>query len=182
MAKSGGKSGGKSGAQSGFKAGTKAGTKSGSSTVTIKLVSENKKARFDFHIDDTYEAGIELTGSEVKSLRAGDINLKDSYIAFKNGEAFLQNAHISVYRASSYNNHTPERLRRLLLNKTELMKIERAIHEKGFTCVPLKVYFKNGWAKVEIGLAKGKKAGDKRESAKAKDASRELAAVFRKSR
>lgn len=148
----------------------------------IKIVTENRKARHDYIITDTFEAGIELRGSEVKSLRAGDINLKDSYVEFSNGEAFLRNAHISIYRASSYMNHEPERRRRLLLNRNELNKIERAVEEKGLTCVPLKVYFKGGWAKVEIGIAKGKKLGDKRESSKARDMDREIAAAKRKNR
>jgi SsrA-binding protein len=145
----------------------------------IKLITENKKARFDYAIGDVYEAGIELRGSEVKSVRAGEVNLKDSYIVIKNGEAFLQNAHISFYKASSYNNHEPERLRKLLLNSSELAKIERAITEKGLTCVPLKMYFKGGWAKVEIALAKGKNSGDKRESTKSRDIDRELAQAKR---
>jgi SsrA-binding protein len=149
---------------------------------TIKVVSENKKARFDYMIEDTFEAGMELVGSEVKAVRAGDVNLKDSYVVFVKGEAFLQNAHISVYRASSYNNHIPERKRRLLLNKNELKRIETAIEEKGLSCIPLKVYFKGGWAKVEIAIARGKKSHDKRESIKGRDADRELANVKRKSR
>lgn len=153
-----------------------------SSTPGIKIIAENKKARFDYSIGETFEAGLELRGSEVKSLRAGDVNLKDSYIVFKGGEAFLQNAHISVYKASSYMNHEPERLRKLLLKQTELVKIERATQEKGFTCVPLKIYFKAGWAKLEIALVKGKKAADKRESSKSRDAERELASARRKDR
>jgi SsrA-binding protein len=148
----------------------------------IKIVAENKKARFDFSIEDTFEAGLELRGSEVKSVRAGDVNLKDSYVIFKNGEAFLQNAHISVYKASSYMNHEPERLRKLLLSKLDLQRIERAIQEKGYTCVPLKIYFKNGWAKLEIALARGKKAADKRDSIKSRDVGRELQQAKRKSR
>lgn len=140
----------------------------------IKLVVENKKARFDYAIEDTFEAGMELVGSEVKSLRKGDANLKDSYISFAGGEAFLQNAHISVYKASSYNNHEPERKRRLLLSKIEIEKLERAVQERGYTCVPLKIYFKNGWAKIEIALARGKKAADKRDSIKSRDVNREL--------
>lgn len=148
----------------------------------IKLITDNRKARFDYAIEDTFEAGIELRGSEVKSLRKGDVNLKDSYVSFSNGEAFLQNAHISVYKASSYMNHEPERKRKLLLNRTELSKIERAVEEKGYTCVPLKIYFKKGWAKVEIALARGKKSADKRESMKSRDADRELAAAKRKNR
>ena len=150
--------------------------------LTTKLIADNKKARFDFSIIETFEAGIELTGSEVKSLRAGDVNLKDSYIAMKNGEAYLQNAHISEYRASSYQNHLPERHRKLLLKATELYKIDKAISEKGYTCVALKVYFKGQWAKLEIGLAKGKKSADKRESIKTREADRELAQIKRKFR
>jgi SsrA-binding protein len=148
----------------------------------IKIIAENRKARHDFIIEDTYEAGLELRGSEVKSLRAGDVNLKDSYVVFSNGEAFLQKAHISVYKASSYMNHEPERRRRLLLKEAEIAKIDRAVNERGYTCVALKIYFKGGWAKLEIGLAKGKKAADKRDSAKTKDVNRELAQARRKSR
>ncbi|MES2854863.1 MAG: SsrA-binding protein SmpB [Bdellovibrionota bacterium] len=146
----------------------------------IMLVSENKKARFDYAIGDVYEAGLLLQGSEVKSLRKGEITLKDSYIVFKNGDAYLQNAHINVYKASSYNNHAPERHRKLLLNAAELVKIERAISEKGYTCIPLRCYFKGGWAKLEIALAKGKNSGDKRESVKSKDIDRELSQARRR--
>lgn len=142
---------------------------------SIKLIAENKKARFDYTLVDSYEAGMVLNGSEVKSLRNGQVNLKDSYVSFIRGEAFLQNAHISEYRASSYNNHVPERLRKLLLNRNELEQIESAIQEKGLTCVPTKIYFKNGRVKLEIALAKGKKLGDKRASIKEKDAKREIA-------
>lgn len=145
----------------------------------IKIVAENKKARFDYHIEDTYEAGLVLLGSEVKSVRAGQVTLKDSYVSFRNGEAYLQKAHISVYAASSYNNHEPERLRKLLLHKLEIQKIERAITEKGYTCVPLKVYLKGGRIKVEIALVRGKKHGDKRESIKSRESERELARARR---
>lgn len=148
----------------------------------VKIVAENRKARHDYLVEETFEAGIELRGSEVKSLRKGDINLKDSYVAFVGREAFLQNAHISEYRASSYLNHIPERRRRLLLNRSELDKIARAIEEKGLTCVPLKVYFKGGWAKLEIAIVRGKKAHDKREAIKGRDASRELEQARRKQR
>ena len=148
----------------------------------IRPITENKKARFDYAVGEIFEAGLELRGSEVKSLRKGDVQLKDSYIAFKSGEAFLQNAHISVYSASSYMNHEPERLRRLLLSAAELYKIERAIQEKGFTCVPLRMYFKGGWAKLEIALVKGKNSGDKRQATKSREADRELAQAKRKTR
>lgn len=148
----------------------------------IKIVTENKKARFDYHILETFEAGLVLTGSEVKSLRNGQANLKDSYVAFRGDEAFLQNAHISVYTASSYNNHDPERLRKLLMHQHELNKIDTSIQEKGLTCVPLKIYFKNGIAKLEVALAKGKQKGDKRESAKKRDADRDVQKALRRSR
>jgi SsrA-binding protein len=153
-----------------------------SGTPVIKLIADNKKARFDYSVTETFEAGIELTGSEVKSLRAGAVNLKDSYVAFKNGQAYLQNAHISEYRASSYQNHLPERHRKLLMKSTELGKIDRAISEKGYTCVPLKIYFKGQWAKLEIALVKGKNSADKRTSIKTREADRELAQVKRKYR
>jgi SsrA-binding protein len=148
--------------------------KSGKLGLAIKIVSENRKARHDYHIITTYEAGIVLIGSEVKSIRAGQVQLKDSYVSFQRDEAFLQNAHISVYSQSSYNNHEPERLRKLLLNREELKKIFAAIREKGQTCVPLKLYLKDGKVKVEIALVKGKNKGDKREDIKKRDASREI--------
>lgn len=140
----------------------------------ILLIAENRKARFDYEILQTYEAGLVLTGSEVKSLRAKQIQLKDSYVSFRGDEAFLQNAHIAEYRASSYNNHVPERLRKLLLHRNELDRINGSIREKGLSCVPLKVYFKNGRAKVELALVRGKKAHDKRDSIKKRDVSRQL--------
>ncbi len=142
--------------------------------MSILIIQENKQARFNYFISETYEAGLVLTGSEVKSLRKKNIQFKDSYIAFKNNEAYLQNAHISEYTASSYNNHIPERLRKLLLNQKELVEILTAIKEKGLTCVPLKIYFKNGYVKLEIGLAKGKKIHDKRESIKKRDVDMEI--------
>lgn len=140
----------------------------------ILLIAENRKARFDYEILQTFEAGMVLTGSEVKSLRAKQIQLKDSYVSFRGDEAFLQNAHIAEYRASSYNNHVPERLRKLLLHRKELDRINGSIREKGLSCVPLKVYFKNGRAKVELALVRGKKAHDKRDSIKKRDVSRQL--------
>ena len=118
----------------------------------------------------------------MKSLRAGGINLKDSYVAIIRGEAFLQNAHISEYKSSSYNNHQPERLRKLLLHHAELEDIFAALREKGLTCVPLKMYFKNGRVKVEIGIAKGKKTHDKRESIKKQDADRQLRRAVKQDR
>lgn len=148
----------------------------------IKIINENKKARFDYEIIETFEAGLVLTGSEVKSLRHNQCTLKDSYVAFRGHEAYLQNAHIPVYAASSYNNHEPERIRKLLLHEHELDKIRAATTEKGLTCVTLKMYFKKGMAKVEIALARGKKKGDKRQSIKSREADRELQRAKRKSR
>jgi SsrA-binding protein len=142
--------------------------------MSILVISDNRKAGFDFLIIETFEAGIVLTGSEVKSIRNKQVQLKDSYIAFVGDEAFLQNAHISEYRASSYNNHQPERLRKLLLHRNELDKIYAAIREKGLSCIPLKIYFKEGRVKLEIALAKGKKLHDKRETIKNREAKREI--------
>ena len=148
----------------------------------IKIITDNRRARFDYQIIELYEAGISLKGSEVKSLREGQCALKDSYISFKNHEAFLQNAHIPIYKPSSYNNHDPERLRKLLLHSHELNKIAAAIQEKGLSCIPLKIYFKKGKIKLEIGLAKGKKKHDKRESIKKRDVNREIQKTLRRSR
>jgi SsrA-binding protein len=140
----------------------------------IKLISNNKKAFHDYHVLETFEAGMVLMGSEVKSLRDGHVQLKDSYVVFKDGELWLQNCHISPYSASSYNNHIPERLRKLLLHRGEIDKIITDLKEKGLTMVPLKIYFKEGRAKVEVALVKGKKSHDKRDDIKKRDAKREL--------
>lgn len=148
--------------------------------MSIKIITENKKAWFDFEIIEKFEAGMVLLGSEVKSLRNGQCNLKDSYVSFRGNEAYLQNAHISVYQAASYNGHEPERIRKLLLNQSELAKIFAATTEKGLTCVPLKMYFKKGKAKVEIALARGKKKGDKRQAVKSRDADREIQRAMRR--
>ncbi|KYG63349.1 SsrA-binding protein SmpB [Bdellovibrio bacteriovorus] len=150
--------------------------------MSILIVQENKKARFDYTIVETYEAGLQLMGSEVKSLRNKDVQLKDSYISFRGDEAFLQNAHIAEYKASSYNNHAPERLRKLLLNRKELDEIFGALKEKGYSCVPLKIYFKNGRAKLEIALVKGKKTHDKREAIKKRDVSDQIRSSLRRNR
>lgn len=147
--------------------------------MSIKIIVENRKARFDYHILDTYEAGIVLLGSEVKSLREGGANLKDAYISFVGDEMFLQKSHISPYKASSYNNHAPERLRKLLLNRHEIDRVYAAVNEKGMSCVPLKMYFKNGHVKVEIAIVKGKKQGDKRTAIKTRDANREISRAMK---
>lgn len=150
--------------------------------MSIKIINDNKKARFDFEVTETFEAGLVLTGSEVKSLRQNQCTLKDAYVAFRGHEAYLQNAHIPIYLASSYNNHEPERVRKLLLHEHELAKISTAITEKGLTCIPLKMYWKKGRAKVELGLARGKKKGDKRQAVKSREADREIARSLRHSR
>ena len=152
------------------------------SQVPIKIISENRKARFNYTLTETFEAGIALTGSEVKSLRNNSCQLQDAYVAFQNGEVVLYRANISLYKASSYNNHEPERVRKLLLNKNEIHKIYSALEEKGMSCVPTKMYFKKGFVKVEIALAKGKNQGDKRETVKKREANRELARTMRHSR
>lgn len=142
--------------------------------MSILIIQENRSARHDYHIVETFEAGLVLTGSEVKSIRARSVQLKDAYISFKGDEAFLQNAHISEYKSSSYNNHQPERLRKILLHRDELNKIYGALREKGLTCVPLKIYFKKGRVKVEIALVKGKKTHDKREAIKKRDVDNQI--------
>ena len=148
----------------------------------MKIISDNRKARHNYELLDKFEAGLVLRGSEVKSLRAGHINLKDSFIAFRKGEAFLQNAHISPYEASSYNNHEPERLRKLLLNRREIERIDGQVREKSYSCVPTKIYFKKGRVKIEIALARGKKQFDKREALKRRQVDRELQRQLRRSK
>jgi SsrA-binding protein len=146
----------------------------------ILIISENRKARHDFTIVKTYEAGLVLTGSEVKSLRDKKAQLKDSYVLFKGFEAFWMKGHIAEYKASSYNNHEPERSRKLLLKINELDSLRSAIEQKGMTCVPLKIYFKKGLAKLEIALVKGRDKADKRENLKEKDAQREIQRALKK--
>ena len=148
----------------------------------ILLIAENKKAFFDYTIVETFEAGMVLTGSEVKSIRAKQVQLKDSYISFIGNEAFLQNAHIAEYKNSSYNNHAPERLRKILMSRSELDEIYGALREKGLTCIPLKIYFKDGRAKLQVALVKGKKAHDKRESIKKRDVAQEMKKSLQRSR
>lgn len=150
--------------------------------MSILIIQDNKTVRHEYHIIETFEAGLVLTGSEVKSIRARSVQLKDSYIAFKGQEAFLQNAHISEYKSSSYNNHHPERLRKILLNRAELDRIYGALREKGLTCVAMKIYLKNGRVKLEIALVKGKKLHDKRESIKKRDVDNQLRRTMQRSR
>lgn len=140
----------------------------------IKIISQNKKAFHDFEIGERFEAGIVLLGTEVKSLREGRANLKDSYARVKRNEVFLFGLHISPYTHASFDNHDPERVKKLLLHSSEIKRLLGKTQERGFSLVPLKVYFKEGKAKVEIALAKGKKEYDKREALKKKEEDREL--------
>lgn len=138
-----------------------------------KNITVNRKARHEYHILQTYEAGIVLVGTEVKALREGKANLVDSYAAIKNGEVWLVGAHISEYKQGNINNHNPTRDRKLLLNKSEIRKLIGKTKEKGLTLIPLRLYFKKGRVKVELALAKGKKSYDKRETIAKRDFQRE---------
>ncbi|MGQ9557461.1 MAG: SsrA-binding protein SmpB [Desulfurispora sp.] len=134
----------------------------------------NRKARHEYHIIETFEAGIELKGTEVKSLRAGRANLQDSFARIENNELLLYNMHISPYEQGNRFNHEPKRVRRLLMHRQEINRLHSKIREKGLTLIPLKVYFQRGWAKVELALARGKKLYDKRQDIAARDAQREM--------
>ncbi|THB76355.1 MAG: SsrA-binding protein SmpB [Desulfobacteraceae bacterium] len=140
----------------------------------IKTIATNKKARRDYHIDDEYETGIVLKGTEVKSLREGRVSFQDAYADIKREEVFLRNLHISPYSHTHYDNHEALRTRKLLMHKREILKLTTKIKERGYTLVPLKIYFKNSKVKVQIGLAKGKKLYDKRETIKQKDIKRDM--------
>ncbi len=145
----------------------------------IKLVAKNKKAYHDYFIEEKMEAGIVLTGTEIKSIRAGKANLKDSFATIKQGEIFIHNLHISPYDQGNRFNHEPTRMRKLLLHKLEISKLIGKTKEKGYAIVPLSIYLKNGLAKLELGLAKGKKLYDKRHDEAKKDAQREIERAFR---
>lgn len=145
----------------------------------IKIICENRKAWHDYFIHETYEAGIALVGTEVKSLRAGKANLKDSFVLIKNGEALLENVHISPYEHGNIFNHDPLRVRKLLLHKAEIIKLFSKTKEKGLTLIPLKLYFSRGKVKVEIALASGKNNYDKRRVLAEKTAKREIDRALR---
>ncbi|MEV4625682.1 SsrA-binding protein SmpB [Micromonospora sp. NPDC049523] len=140
-----------------------------------KVVASNRKARHDYAILDTYEAGMALTGTEVKSLRAGRASLVDAFAQERSGELFLHGMHIPEYTQGTWTNHEPRRTRKLLLNRIEINRLLGKLKESGLTLVPLSVYFNDGWAKVEIGLARGKKSYDKRQDLAKRDADREIA-------
>jgi SsrA-binding protein len=139
-----------------------------------KLVASNRKARHDYAILDTFEAGITLTGTEVKSLRAGRASLVDAFAQEKDGEIFLYGMHVPEYAQGTWTNHEPRRTRKLLLNRDEIRRLTGKLQESGLTLVPLSLYFSDGWAKVELGLARGKKAYDKRQDLAKRDANREI--------
>ena len=155
-------------------------SKSVNSKSNIKTVALNRKARHDYFILDSFECGIVLTGTEIKSVRAGNLNLKDSYASIENGELWLFGVHISPYDKGSYYNHEPERDRKLLMHRHELIRLRSKMREKGLTLVPLSVYIKEGKrAKVELGLAKGRTSHDKRDMIAERDAKRNIAKAVR---
>ena len=145
----------------------------------MKVICQNRKAYHDYHIEETFEAGIALSGTEVKSLREGKANIKDSYVIIKDHEVFLLNCHISHYSHGNIMNHDPLRTRKLLLHRKEINKLWGKTAMRGFTLIPLKIYFKGPVAKVEIALARGKKLFEKRETIKEKDARREIARAIK---
>ena len=144
------------------------------STSQIKIVTENRKARHNYFIEETYEAGLVLLGTEVKSLRLGRVNLKDSYAKINKGEVFVHQVHIGAYPFAHYDNHDPLRKRKLLLHKYEISKLYGKVNEKGFSLIPLKIYFQNGKAKLTLALARGKRKYDKRETIRRRDEQRDL--------
>jgi SsrA-binding protein len=139
-----------------------------------KLIAQNKKARHDYFVDDSYEAGIALCGTEVKSIRAGAVNLKDSYCTIKNGELYAVGMHISPYEKGNIFNHNPLRDKKLLMHKKEIMRLAGLVNQKGYTLVPLSLYFSGSRVKLEVGLCRGKKLYDKREAIAKKEAEREI--------
>lgn len=150
--------------------------------MAIKTVATNRKAYHDYYVQDSQEAGIALTGSEIKSIRAGRVNLRDAYIRPEGKELWLLNAHIARYEASSYLSHEPTRPRKLLLHRKQINNLTSKVAEKGLTLVPLRLYIKGNLAKVEVALAKGKKLYDKRESIARRDAERDISRAMRRQR
>lgn len=144
----------------------------------IKVIATNRKARHDYLIEDTFEAGLVLTGSEIKAIRAGQVNLRDSYATIRDGEPWLINAHIAPYKQASYQNHEPRRDRKLLLHRREINRLTGKLQEKGLTLVPLQLYLKDSWAKVQLGLGRGKKSYDKRQTLRERDDRRQMARVL----
>jgi len=150
------------------------GAGAGAKTQGVKVVASNRRARFDYEVETSYEAGLALTGSEVKSLRAGNVSLSDSYAQPRGRELFLVNCRIGEYGPASYLGHAPLRERRLLMNRAEIEKIRGKVEQRGYTLVPLSLYFKQGWAKVELGLARGRKHADRRDAIAERETRREM--------
>ncbi|MBP5251256.1 MAG: SsrA-binding protein SmpB [Treponema sp.] len=144
-----------------------------------KIIAENRKARFNYSVEDSIECGIALEGTEVKSVKNGQISFPDSFALIENGEVWLQNFHIAEYAFSSIFNHDPDRKKKLLLHKEEIKRLTRKVEEKGFTLIPLDFYLKNGRVKVNLGVCKGKKQFDKRADIKDRDVKREIAREFK---
>ena len=150
--------------------------------MSVKVIATNRKARHEYHILEKFEGGIVLKGSEVKALREGKANIKEAYIRFLKNELFVIGMHISEYSHAGYSSHSPVRDRKLLLHKQELKKIQKIVEEKGKTLIPLSMFFKHGYVKVEFGLAKGKKLWDKRKTKMEKDISRQIDRELKKER
>lgn len=145
----------------------------------VKIIAQNKKARFNYAVEDTYECGIVLEGTEVKSVKAGNISFPDAFAEITGGEVWVRNLHIAEYPFSSVFNHDPDRKKKLLLHKEEIKRIRRKVEEKGYTLIPLDFYLKNGRVKVTLGVCKGKKLFDKRADIRERDVKREIARAFR---
>jgi SsrA-binding protein len=154
-------------------------TETSSANTGMKIIAVNRKARFDYAVDETYEAGLELLGTEIKSVRDGRISFPDAWAEVISGEVWLNSLNIAENPFSSIFNHDPDRKKRLLLHKQEIKRLARKVEEKGFTLIPLSFYFKRGRVKVELGVCKGKKAFDKRATIREKDLKREVAREFR---
>ena len=142
--------------------------------MTVKVVATNRKARHEYHFDDTYEAGLVLMGTEIKSIRAGQVSIQEGFVLFEGGEAWLANVHIAQYDPASQQNHDPRRQRKLLLHRRQIDRLESRAREKGYTVIPTKLYLKDGRAKVEIALARGKKLYDKRQAIAERDSKRQM--------
>jgi SsrA-binding protein len=150
------------------------GGKGGKSADGVKVIATNRRARFDFQVEDSFEAGLSLTGSEVKSLRAGNVSLSDAYALPKGSELFLVNCRIGEYQPAAVFGHAPLRDRKLLVRREEIEKIRGKVEQRGYTLVPLQIYFKQGWAKVELALAKGRKHEDRRDAIAERETKREM--------
>lgn len=148
---------------------------------SVKIIAQNKKAHFDYFVEEKYECGIVLEGTEVKSVKEGSVSFQDSFAEIQNGELWMRNFHISEYKYSSVFNHNPDRIKKLLVHKEELKRLQRKVEEKGFTLIPLNFYLKNGRVKLTLGVCKGKKQYDKRAAIKERDVNRDLQREFKNS-